>query len=169
MPGLHTGSKIADLVDSVPSEYNLQSKVEFIVTDNALDMKKAFTLLSSFHSHDRNDDDMDIPADDSELVDDDTMWEDLDDHEADSILHDQGNEDSNDVRTLEKNPCFGHTLQLVVKDDVDSWVQKHAQLFQSVASFQVYSIRARRKAIWRQSVNSANEWHTLDGVACTIS
>jgi hypothetical protein len=119
MPGSHTGSKIADLVDSVLSEYNLQSKVEFVVTDNASNMKKAFTLLSSFHSDDRNDDDMDIPADDSELVDDDTMWEDLDDHEADLILSAQGNEDSSEVRTLERNPCFGHTLQLVVKDGVD--------------------------------------------------
>jgi len=121
MPGSHTGSKIADLIDSVLTEYNLRSKVEVFVTDNASNMKKAFTLLSSFRSDDHSDGDIDIglPAADSELLDDDTMWEDLGEQEGDLRLNFQENEDSSEVRRLERNPCFGHTLQLVVKDGVD--------------------------------------------------
>jgi len=113
MPGSHTGAKVAELVESVLDEYGLRSKVAFFVTDDTSNMKKAFTLLSSFHP-DEGDTEMQI--EDSELLDDDSLWEDVDDQETDLVLE---SEDAGAVRRVERVPCFGHTLQLVVKDGVD--------------------------------------------------
>lgn len=116
MSGSHTGTKIAEVVESVLKEYSIQSKVEYFVTDNASNMKKAFTLLSSFHSADEDDS---IPVDDSELLDDETLWEDVDDLVTDLLLNGEETENADDIRKIDRLPCFGHTLQLVVKDGVD--------------------------------------------------
>jgi len=73
-------------------------RLHFLVTDNASNMKKAFTLLSSCHP-DEGDTEMQI--EDSELLDDDSLWEDVDDQETDLVLE---SEDAGAVRRVERVP-----------------------------------------------------------------
>lgn len=80
-------------------EYNVKDKLDYIITFNAADMRKAFSVC--FPSEHEDDDDGDH-------LDDPELWCDL-------TLEDQQTVDA----AMAKTPClqcFAHTLQLVVGD-----------------------------------------------------
>ena len=55
--GRHTVENICQVYDDVLDKYNIQNKVSFIVTDNASNMMKAFTLFPPVHVNSESEDD----------------------------------------------------------------------------------------------------------------
>lgn len=95
--GSHTAERICDQFEAICDEYNIKDKLDFIISDNAANMRKAFTVC--FPSEQEDDDDGDH-------LDDPELWCDL-------TLEDQ---QTVDVAMAKKQrlQCFAHTLQLVV-------------------------------------------------------
>lgn len=98
--GRHTAENICQVYDQVLHSYNIQSKVSFIIKDNASNMIKAFTLFPPVHVSDSESDGEDEEADDASVevvnVDEEMMY-----------------------FPPERLPCFTHTLQLVLRDALD--------------------------------------------------
>ena len=94
--GSHTAENISHQVDEVLTVYNIIPKVTNIITDNAANMIKAFTLPGYEVACDDGDDTNSDDADDDDLV--------------------QGHSITDDIHTAERIPCFAHTLQLVIRD-----------------------------------------------------
>ncbi|XP_024908564.1 zinc finger BED domain-containing protein 4-like [Cynoglossus semilaevis] len=97
--GSHTAERICDQFESICDEYTIKDKLENIISDNAANMRKAFSVC--FPSEQEDDDDGDY-------LDDPELWCDL-------TLEDQ---ETVDVAMAKKQrlQCFAHTLQLVVGD-----------------------------------------------------
>jgi len=117
--GSHTGARIAEEIQKAIVDNHLENKVAFIVTDNASNMKRAFDVLTELQQTDIEIDDQaeqsdDGPSDESDegILDDDTLWEDVEDIDS----------PDGDIHKLickqctSRLPCFAHSLQLVVKD-----------------------------------------------------
>ncbi|TRY58760.1 hypothetical protein DNTS_034590, partial [Danionella cerebrum] len=108
--GRHSGDNIAMAFDEIIDEYNIASKVSYIITDNAANMKCAFKVkLPQEEQHTDGSD-----AEDGNL-DDESLWEDVS-WEEETVL----------VRTRQRLACFAHSLQLVVHDGM-----KEAKSFSS--------------------------------------
>jgi len=105
--GSHTGERIAAEVVSVMDAYQIQQKVDFFITDNAANMRKALTTFVT-------QDDEQIDEEANELaVENPELWQDLDpvDHaEIDEVLAAHSKR--------ERLSCFDHSLHLVVGDDL---------------------------------------------------
>lgn len=103
--GSHTGSRIAEALETIISENHISSKVRSVVSDNASNMRKAMSVLIST-----------VNADASEIegteIDDPSLWEDEPDVDVIAII---GNNN-----TIEHLACFAHSLQLVVHDGLAS-------------------------------------------------
>jgi hypothetical protein len=97
--GSHTGQSISQALESVITDWGLQDKIRCIVTDNASNMKKALSLIFEV-------DEAAIITDGD--MDDPTVWE-------DDVLTDV----NLDIE-LQHIPCFAHSLQLVVRDGLQS-------------------------------------------------
>uniref|UniRef100_A0AAY3ZWF3 HAT C-terminal dimerisation domain-containing protein n=1 Tax=Denticeps clupeoides TaxID=299321 RepID=A0AAY3ZWF3_9TELE len=97
--GSHTAERICDQFESICDEYNIKDKLDYIISDNAANMRKAFTVC--FPSEQDDDDDGDH-------LDDPELWCDL-------TLEDQQTVDVAMAKKL-RLQCFAHTLQLVVGD-----------------------------------------------------
>lgn len=98
--GSHTAEKICDQFEAICDEYNIKDKLDYIITDNAANMRKAFTVC--FPSE-QEDDDVD-----GDHLDDPELWCDL-------TLEDQLTVDAA-LAKKQRLQCFAHTLQLVVGD-----------------------------------------------------
>ena len=92
--GKHCGERIAAEFDEIVEEYHISNKISFILTDNASNMKRAFKLRLP---------DSEQPESDSDDLDDEMMWEDVEDFEQ-------------PWSSGERLSCFAHSLQLVVSD-----------------------------------------------------
>jgi hypothetical protein len=99
--GSHTGQRIADALDEIVTENNLQGKIRYIVTDNASNMKKAMSILFEEIS------DANVNSIESYL-DDPTLYEDVD------------IPDSSLFEPWKRIPCFSHSLQLVIRDGLQT-------------------------------------------------
>lgn len=105
--GSHTGGKIAEFIDDlIDVQYTIRSKVTYVLSDNAANMRKAFRL--AFPATDE-DDDCD-GSDDGDDVDNADIWNEL--------LPDDETQVNTAVNGLctRRLPCFAHTEQLVVDD-----------------------------------------------------
>ena len=99
--GSHTGDAIADTFqDHVTSSFEISEKISHVVTDNASNMLKVFSLPGFEDCHDNTDE-----GDDSDNEDgaDDTDTE----PEEDPTMY---------AYIQQHLSCFAHTLQLVIKD-----------------------------------------------------
>lgn len=99
----HTGERIGEKFEAVCDEFIIKNKLDYIITDNAANMKRAFTIC--FPSSDTSKDVSPNHLDDADL------WEDLDVNDMEEVHN-----------LLDRNckkrrlQCFAHTLQLVVGD-----------------------------------------------------
>ena len=114
--GSHTGTRIAAAFDDILETYVISNKVEYILTDNASNMKSAFKVNFPAEDDDDDDDDVDDDGDDaasviqSQALDDESIWETLDSEEEDEIR------DVLDSNCKKRLSCFAHSLQLVIGD-----------------------------------------------------
>ena len=95
--GSHTADAIAEQFSTTAATYDLNDKISHIVTDNAANMLKAFSLPgfeTTVTNETLSDDDDDEDDDVTTAVSDDSLFEYVNDHIS----------------------CFAHTLQLVIKD-----------------------------------------------------
>ncbi|KAL0199462.1 hypothetical protein M9458_008002 [Cirrhinus mrigala] len=108
--GKHSGENIAMAFDEIVDEYNIASKVEYIITDNAANMKCAFEV--KLPQDEQHSDESDVEHGD---LDDESLWEDVT-WEDETVL----------TRRRQRLSCFAHSLQLVVHDGM-----KEAKAFSS--------------------------------------
>ncbi len=101
--GKHTAENITQYFDGTTTQYNLGDKISNIITDSASNMLKPFRL-PGFESSTT---DVDSNADTDSESDDDNN--DHDEMEAVDLQESM-------TYLPEHDPCFAHTLQLVVKD-----------------------------------------------------
>jgi len=73
---LHTGQNIADAIERCVEKYSLREKVTYIVTDNASNMRKAFSVMEEW-SAEVNVDYGGLDAED--------LWNDLDSADLDNV------------------------------------------------------------------------------------
>jgi len=149
--GSHTGQHIAEALESVMIDNQIQKKVRWIVTDNASNMRKALSVM----------------------FDGGELHQRLDDHADPSVWEDEENEDVNTVLSVAKRiPSFAHSLQLVVRDGLSSLTamrlalakcSKLANLVHRVLSSVVPS-----KLHWGRDI-PFHQPMTLDGTAYFIS
>uniref|UniRef100_A0A669D263 HAT C-terminal dimerisation domain-containing protein n=1 Tax=Oreochromis niloticus TaxID=8128 RepID=A0A669D263_ORENI len=99
--GLHTGERICEKFEAICDEYNIKDKLNYIISDNAANMRKAFTVCFPTEQGEEHDDDGDH-------LDDPELWHNL-------TLEDQETVGAAMPKT-QRLQCFAHTLQLVVKD-----------------------------------------------------
>ncbi|KAL3977407.1 claudin [Sarotherodon galilaeus] len=99
--GLHTGERICEKFEAICDEYNIKDKLDYIISDNAANMRKAFTVCFPTEQGEEHDDDGDH-------LDDPELWHDL-------TLEDQETVGAAMAKT-QRLQCFAHTLQLVVRD-----------------------------------------------------
>lgn len=100
--GPHTGERIAEAFDSLCEEFGIRHKLDFIICDNAANMKRAFSVCFP------KEQDGEVTDDDN--LDDAELWEDLSRDEWETV-----------DRTInrgspKRQQCFAHTLQLTVGD-----------------------------------------------------
>ena len=114
--GKHTGNRIASTFEKIINDYKIRGKIDYIITDNASNMKKAFA--TSFSSKLTSDDEEDIATtseaqlDANTVLADDTIWLSLED-ECDYIV-----EITNSAKKSRLS-CYAHTLQLCIRDGLD--------------------------------------------------
>ena len=92
--GSHTGDRIFSVYQETLSHFDIANKISHIITDNASNMVKAFTLPG-----------MDDLATDRD-----------EDEDEDDCFEEEPLSDEFDQSQAQRSPCFAHTLQLVVKD-----------------------------------------------------
>jgi hypothetical protein len=102
--GSHNGERIAAEIEAILELYGIKQKLDYVITDNAANMKKALTI--AFMNNEVDDDNEDVPD-----VDHADVWQSIDDEDEQEVL---------DVLTIhsrkERLACFDHTLHLVVGD-----------------------------------------------------
>lgn len=112
--GRHTGDQIRLAFETVVEEYSIRDRIDYIVTDNAANMKKAFT--AAFPSDDPQ---KEVGASSSQakenatIIENEELWECLPDDEEIylAMFVEQ-------TAKRSRLPCFTHTLQLCVADSL---------------------------------------------------
>ena len=105
--GAHTGEQIAKCLASIFKEFKIESKLQNVVTDNAANFAKAFTL---YQQTDRED------IDESDSVNVLNVSESLD--TVESVLHDDDSDSDGDRLSLPPHKrCGNHSLNLVASAD----------------------------------------------------
>lgn len=96
---------ISEAFEEICEKFQLHHKLDYIITDNAANMKRAFTVCFP------SDNDVEGEAYDDDLLDDISIWQDINQAElsaVDNIIDRSGKK--------ARLQCFCHTLQLVVGD-----------------------------------------------------
>lgn len=97
--GSHTAEKICEQFESICEQYEIKEKIYHIISDNAANMRKAFTVC--FPTEEDN-------TYDEEGVDDPELWHDLPPEEQQTV--------NTALARKQRLQCFAHTAQLVVGD-----------------------------------------------------
>ena len=100
--GSHTAEKICEQFEFICQQYCIKKKIDHIISDNAANMRKAFTVC--FPTEDDN-------SHDEESVDDPELWHDLPPEEQQTV--------DSALPRKQRLQCFAHTLQLVVGDGLN--------------------------------------------------
>jgi len=121
--GKHTGEHIATVFDSTLDDFKIKSKVDYIITDNAANMKKAFTttfsigeqcgdsaFLTELGTFSPGGDRFETDA----ALDDDSIWFSLDECESNDVII-----EIIDSARRARLSCYAHTLQLCVRDGLE--------------------------------------------------
>ena len=116
-PRKHSGANIVYHFDQIMKEYGVKHKVEYIITDNAANMKKAFNVSFRESSDDDTNDGDDDSGSSVVLFDEDDcdgagIWQ---EHEDIDTVHCE----ISDTAKKGRLSCFAHTLQLCVKDGLE--------------------------------------------------
>ena len=132
-PSPHTASHIADLVQVILAEWNMQqSKIHRVLTDNGSNMVAAFKTQAESEKEVRererdgneDEDGSSFDSDDLSNADDESEAKETggsnEKEESDSIQHDLVNFEECDDHNFafigfKRSSCFAHTLQLVVR------------------------------------------------------
>ena len=82
--GSHTGVRIAEEIDKVLTDNHLETKVFYITTDNASNMKIAFDVLKELQEESTAADGAEADGEEANdgVLDDNTRWENLDNEEG---------------------------------------------------------------------------------------
>ena len=107
--GSHTGARIAEQYKKVLLEHELVGKVDFCVSDNTSNMRKAFDIIAAL----RSEDDPDTAETSVEPLADESLFEDMDAEDFDDVQLAVAR------RCNARLPCFAHTMQLVVREGLD--------------------------------------------------
>lgn len=108
--GSHTGERICTAFNEITEKFNVINKIDYIITDNASNMRKAFN--ASFPVIEPVDNCIEIFVDDhASAVDENELWEDLPEIELDEI---NAMLDANCKRL--RLSCYTHTQHIVVND-----------------------------------------------------
>ncbi|XP_013859738.1 zinc finger BED domain-containing protein 1 [Austrofundulus limnaeus] len=100
--GSHTGQRISEKFEEICDNFNIKHKLDYIISDNAANMKKAFTVCFPSTVTDSEDGDNDLENG--------NLWEEM------------SEEFQDDVESIQRScqqqrlQCFAHSLQLVVRD-----------------------------------------------------
>ncbi|KAL7879730.1 hypothetical protein SRHO_G00019840 [Serrasalmus rhombeus] len=100
--GSHTGQRISEKFEEICDNFNIKHKLDYIISDNAANMKKAFTVCFPSTVTDSEDGDNDLENG--------NLWEET------------SEEFQDDVESIQRScrqqrlQCFAHSLQLVVRD-----------------------------------------------------
>uniref|UniRef100_A0A4W5K373 HAT C-terminal dimerisation domain-containing protein n=1 Tax=Hucho hucho TaxID=62062 RepID=A0A4W5K373_9TELE len=97
--GPHIAERICEQFEAICGEYSIKDKLDYIISDNAANMRKAFTVCFPIEQEEVHDEDH---------LDDPELWNDL-------TLEDQQTVDAA-IAKKQRLQCFAHTLQLVVGD-----------------------------------------------------
>jgi len=121
--GRHTGEKISNVFDGIMEEFQIKNKIDYIVTDNASNMKSAFTTIFPV-AEIGNPIMVEVGCELSEMeldalcsLDDESVWNSLEESESDSI-----DIDLCSIAKRSRLSCFAHSLQLSIGDGL-----KHIQ------------------------------------------
>uniref|UniRef100_A0A674DIX8 HAT C-terminal dimerisation domain-containing protein n=1 Tax=Salmo trutta TaxID=8032 RepID=A0A674DIX8_SALTR len=98
--GPHMAERICEQFEAICGEYSIKDKLDYIISDNASNMRKAFTVCFPIEQEDE--------VHDADHLDDPELWNDL-------TLEDQQTVDAA-IAKKQSLQCFAHTLQLVVGD-----------------------------------------------------
>uniref|UniRef100_A0A673ZZR7 Uncharacterized LOC115161945 n=1 Tax=Salmo trutta TaxID=8032 RepID=A0A673ZZR7_SALTR len=98
--GPHMAERICEQFEAICGEYSIKDKLDYIISDNATNMRKAFTVCFPIEQEDE--------VHDEDHLDDPELWNDL-------TLEDQQTVDAA-IAKKQRLQCFAHTLQLVVGD-----------------------------------------------------
>lgn len=114
--GSHTGQRISDVFEEVVSDrYNIVNILEYIITDNASNMRKAFSVCfpaAMEQNFSSNGDELAATVyNDADCLDDPDLWNDLD--LGSQSLFDDAVDQGGKKKRLQ---CFTHSLQLTVGD-----------------------------------------------------
>jgi hypothetical protein len=105
--GSHTGQAIGEMLSSIFSEFNITSKIQNVVTDNAANFTKAFTLFAINES------------DEGTTIDDDEEQSLLISENVSNALQNVNENDDDDPIILPPHKsCGNHSLNLVASTDV---------------------------------------------------
>eukprot|EP00063_Salmo_salar_P091248 XP_014066083.1 PREDICTED: uncharacterized protein LOC106610928 [Salmo salar] len=95
--GPHMAERICEQFEAICGEYSIKDKLDYIISDNAANMRKAFKVCFPIEQEDE--------VHDEDHLDDPELWNDL-------TLEDQQTVDA----AIAKKTALAHTLQLVVGD-----------------------------------------------------
>ncbi|KAK0151144.1 putative AC transposase [Merluccius polli] len=97
--GSHTGERISETFEEVCDNFNIKNKLDYIISDNASNMKKAFTVCFPSATVMEDDD-----------LENGDLWEDVIEDYKDDV------ESIQSSCRQKRLQCFAHSLQLVVRD-----------------------------------------------------
>lgn len=162
--GSHTGQRIAEELDHLLTSSNIRNKVQYIITDNASNMKKALQVLGEMVQPNDNDEGVSSTAtDDSDVIDDEDVWNDL----SEDDIHDVNN--VIDRCSTERLSCYAHTLQLAIKDGLNKMQNATSVLAKSSKLANLVHQSAQFRELFESSFGSgrsiaktnATRWNSL--------
>lgn len=132
--GKHTGEKIA-MMECCAEEYLIKNKINFVITDNASNMRKGFQTRFL----PEEDEAAEVHDPRTFMEPEDEIWQDLTPEDQEAV-----NATLDENCKMQRLSCFTHSLQLVIKDGLTeasglsgtlAKLSRTANLFHSGTSF----------------------------------